>query len=924
MNRNYLLFAIMVLVLTLGCKKDNEVEVETPTTPDDMGMVEDMDDDVTSKIDTMTTVEGVQFVRTPAERFENLPNWPYAYQYVEIDGLRQAYAEAGPANGEVVLLLHGQPSWSYLYRKMIPVLADAGYRVIAMDHLGMGRSDKPIDIENYSYLGHNDRLERFIEGLGLRDINLFVQDWGSLIGLRVAGLNPDWFATIAVGDGNLPVVPAGIQPIPAIESPNETDENLVFPFGEIPAQQPIFYDGCELIVQGNSNFSESFAAWATYSMKGASFKPSEVLEALTWFDLPAEVEAAYDAPYPSRAFMAGVRTFPSLVNQLPGQNDEAWAGLTAYEKPFVTIWANNDAGSLGACETQQRFIDEVPGAAEKPHARLPEAGHFLQDDQGAEIARRLVEFYRGNYDAGEYAFGNNNTVIPDEVCEDDFSLDPRRYCELILVKQENGEVTAEVWGTQGFSSCPTDCWDNLDLAAIQTENDALAVQKNGPRIWLPGGNGQLPQLGTRFFGNMEMRRLASLVIDPAVLMEGQNAERTYYTESTVLRNSVYIFPANSMVYELTSPEGKVYIMQSVSLEINPNLRVDNLPTIGSVLNLPMGWSYQARTLMEELRLVIEGEATVLQDDLQNTYQLITPESIQPADGMGQSDITYESTLEQLDLLDKGGRWLAQGIKEIQEIDFLPDAAKDGLSQFLYTLAMNPVQRCNEIAHNQVFTTLANNNIPEEVVNIIQNAITRVCSPLTYHEGYWVSTFNNGGTMIEVINDVHVDAATNSITVYAQARTNGQILSPAQVGPGECTVHVTGDTVSFHPNAVYLNGSGVELMEADGTGAWWVKHAWIVDGEGYTNWELGNLEKVYDEGQWVTCELQEDGITMKIGDLDESENGAFNVRQPLLDATPIAFQINSNLNEQSRVIHLDCTENVSDFDGLARSCPVLIE
>ncbi|MEM6631632.1 MAG: alpha/beta fold hydrolase, partial [Bacteroidota bacterium] len=188
--------------LLSACNKDDDV-------------LEDMEDDIEvdnptlddNGIDTLVTSSGVQFVRTPEEYFQNLSDWSYAYQYVEIDGLRQAYAQAGPADGEVVLLLHGQPSWSYLYRTMIPVLADAGYRVIAMDHLGMGRSDKPIEISEYSYLGHGDRLEQFILQLGLSDINLFVQDWGSLIGLRVAGLNPDWFATISVGNGNLPVVP---------------------------------------------------------------------------------------------------------------------------------------------------------------------------------------------------------------------------------------------------------------------------------------------------------------------------------------------------------------------------------------------------------------------------------------------------------------------------------------------------------------------------------------------------------------------------------------------------------------------------------------------------------------------------------------------------------------------------------------------
>ena len=353
-------------------------------------------DDGTAEV--MTTLDGVQFVRTPDEAFTNLPDWPYEAKYVEIDGLRQAYAEDGPADGPVVLLLHGQPSWSYLYRKMIPVLADGGYRVIAMDHLGMGRSDKPIEIEDYSYLGHCDRLERFIEALELRDINLFVQDWGSLIGLRVAGLNPDWFARIAVGDGALPEFEAEGPVFPPVENPDELAQ-IPSNFGAIPAQQIPFYDGCELLfgpegvgeIEGNF-----FGDWIIYAMTAQSFHPAEVVEAMTWFDLSPDVEAAYDAPFPSRIYMTGPRVFPSLVNEVPGTTEQAWDGLRAFERPFLTIWASNDPGNLGSCEAQQIFIDEVPGAAGQPHDRLPEASHFLQDDKGEEIASRLVEFFATN------------------------------------------------------------------------------------------------------------------------------------------------------------------------------------------------------------------------------------------------------------------------------------------------------------------------------------------------------------------------------------------------------------------------------------------------------------------------------------------------------------------------------------------------
>ena len=375
--------ALLVLASCSGDAADDEA-LETPQATTTAAVVP-----CDAEPEVRTTGSGVEYVRTPDACFEGLPGWPYEPEYVEIDGLRQAYIDEGPSDGEVVLLLHGQPAWSYLYRDMIPVLVDAGYRVIAMDHLGMGRSDKPTEIDSYSYLGHSDRLEEFIGELGLTDINLFVQDWGSVIGLRVAGENPDLFATIAVGDGALPVVPAGTELYPPVENPDELTD-LTAPYAAIPPQQPPFYDGCEPLTVAEPGY---FGNWMAYAMTAESFRPSETVEALTWFDVPDDEEAAYDAPFPSRVYMAGTRTFPSLINDVPGANDAARAGLDAYEKPFLTLWATNDPGQLGSCAAQQSLVDSVPGAAGQPHDRLPEASHFLQDDQGTEIATRLVDWY---------------------------------------------------------------------------------------------------------------------------------------------------------------------------------------------------------------------------------------------------------------------------------------------------------------------------------------------------------------------------------------------------------------------------------------------------------------------------------------------------------------------------------------------------
>jgi haloalkane dehalogenase len=409
-----------------------------------------------------TTADGVRFLRTPESCFKDLPGFPYKARYMEIQGLRQAYVDEGPVDGEPVLLLHGQPSWSYLYRKMIPALVAAGHRVIAMDHLGMGRSDKPMEIEDYSYLGHIHRLERFIRSLDLKNITLFCQDWGSLIGLHVAGTHPDWFARIVVGNGTLPVIPAGLQPYPAVENPNEVNDDLSSIFSFIPDEQPPFYDeqGNRLLLRDPAGF---FGQWMVYAMTAAAFHPAEVLEAMTYFALPVEVEAAYDAPFPSRVYMAGPRVFPSLVNELPGVNEEAWIGLGGYEKPFLTIWASNDPGNLGGREVQNQLIDHIPGAAGQPHTRLPAASHFLQEDQGEEIARRIVEFMVANplqgteepEPRGFYVIGDSWSAVPSRYNTFETCLAVRNLGHFTVHKHAVSGSTAAQWASAAYPPAET-------------------------------------------------------------------------------------------------------------------------------------------------------------------------------------------------------------------------------------------------------------------------------------------------------------------------------------------------------------------------------------------------------------------------------------------------------------------------------------
>lgn len=360
-----------------------------------LGAASAQEDLCNAEPEIMTTEDGVEFVRTPDACFENLPDWPYEPQYVEIDGLRQAYVDTGTGeSGETILLLHGQPSWSYLYRKMIPVLAEEGHRVIAMDHLGFGRSDKPVDPDYYTYVGHVERLETFIQQLELEGITPFVQDWGSLIGLQVVGTNPDWFNRLVVGNGFLPTFPEGTVPFELPANPELTRNLFHQTITNMPAQQEPLE--CEpLDIESMAEFDTAgnyFGVWIDYARNDERFRPEVIVESQTYFDLTSEEEAAYAAPFPSRVYMGGARAFPGLVNELPGVTDSGWAGLGEFDKPFLTIWGDNDGGNLGDPAIQQLLIDHIPGSEGWDHVRLEEASHFLQDDAGEEIATRMNAF----------------------------------------------------------------------------------------------------------------------------------------------------------------------------------------------------------------------------------------------------------------------------------------------------------------------------------------------------------------------------------------------------------------------------------------------------------------------------------------------------------------------------------------------------
>lgn len=289
-------------------------------------------------------------IRTEDSRFEKLPDYDFESHYVGIDGLRMHYVDEGPADAAPVLLLHGEPSWSYLYRKMIPLIASAGSRVIAPDLIGFGKSDKPTAQADYSYSGHVAWMREFIEALDLSDITLFCQDWGSLIGLRVAAENPDRFARIAVGNGGMPT--------------------------------------------GDEEFPKAFKLWRAFARWSPWFPIGRIIQAGTVNELTKEEMAAYDAPFPSAKYKAGARAFPALVPTEPDNvasedNRRAWEMLSRFEKPFLTTFSNRDPVTRGG---ERPFQDRVPGAKTVDAVKIRNAGHFLQEDKGEELAEVLIGF----------------------------------------------------------------------------------------------------------------------------------------------------------------------------------------------------------------------------------------------------------------------------------------------------------------------------------------------------------------------------------------------------------------------------------------------------------------------------------------------------------------------------------------------------
>jgi len=298
----------------------------------------------------------IEYKNTPASAFESISDYPFESHFKTIeDGMQLHYIDEGPIDGQIVLMMHGEPSWSYLYRHMITSLVDLGYRCIAPDLIGFGKSSKPIHQSDYTYTSHVAWMVDWFDQVGVSDVTLFCQDWGGLIGLRLVHARADRFSRIAVSNTGLPT--------------------------------------------GDHTPPEAFLKWQKFSQKVEQFPFEKVMQGATTSDLSDSILAAYRAPFPDGSYEAGAKIFPSLVpttsdDPASQDNRDAWQQtFKKWEKPMITLFGDKDPVTNGGERVFQKL---VPGTKDQKHHIIVDGGHFIQEDKPQELVEKLHDFLTDN------------------------------------------------------------------------------------------------------------------------------------------------------------------------------------------------------------------------------------------------------------------------------------------------------------------------------------------------------------------------------------------------------------------------------------------------------------------------------------------------------------------------------------------------
>ena len=316
-------------------------------------------------------------LRTPDERFKNLKDYPFKENYITIEDTRIHYLDEGPKNGEIIYLLHGEPAWSYLFRKMIPILVDAGYRVIAPDMVGFGKSDKYISVVDYTHQMHVDKMTQLIVELDLQNITAHVHDWGGLVGLRVIAEEPDSFSSIFASNTSLIATGRGLL--------NDMFSFIAYPLFKFA----IWFQGpatWEEFIGGNG-----FTGWIRYSKSTDNIDVGGIMQILG--TVSAEERVAYEAPYPNATYKAGAQIFPYLIPSELRKNEKAYRDVFEnWDKPFLIANSDNDP----VTSNNPRLVEMLKRVPTAKEIIIKGPGHFIQEEAGPEYAQLIIDFINGN------------------------------------------------------------------------------------------------------------------------------------------------------------------------------------------------------------------------------------------------------------------------------------------------------------------------------------------------------------------------------------------------------------------------------------------------------------------------------------------------------------------------------------------------